>query len=166
MSKYGSEVGCIGDDFDEALLSAMIAVGNTIPQKNVMVSSGGARSKVDLLESCLLLETKGYTIYATQGTARFLNDNGIRATPVCWPDENDGELNIIEMFSRHEFDLVINIPKNHTRRELTNGYKIRRAAIDHNIPLITNARLASAFIRAICNLSEKDISIKSWQEYK
>ena len=165
MSSTG-EVGCIGDDFDEALLSAMIAVGNTIPQKNVMVSSGGARSKVDLLEPCLLLETKGYTIYATQGTARFLNDNGIRATPVCWPDENDGELNIIEMFSRHEFDLVINIPKNHTRRELTNGYKIRRAAIDHNIPLITNARLASAFIRAICNLSEKDISIKSWQEYK
>lgn len=165
MSSTG-EVGCIGDDFDEALLSAMIAVGNTIPQKNVMVSSGGAKSKVDLLEPCLLLETKGYTIYATQGTARFLNDNGIQATPVCWPDEDSGELNIIEMFSRHAFDLVINIPKNHTRRELTNGYKIRRAAIDHNIPLITNARLASAFIRAMCNLSEKDISIKSWQEYK
>ncbi|RRD79266.1 carbamoyl-phosphate synthase (glutamine-hydrolyzing) large subunit [Tannerella forsythia] len=165
MSSTG-EVGCIGDDFDEALLSAMIAVGNTIPQKNVMVSSGGAKSKVDLLEPCLLLETKGYTIYATQGTARFLNDNGIQATPVCWPDEDGGELNIIEMFSRHAFDLVINIPKNHTRRELTNGYKIRRAAIDHNIPLITNARLASAFIRAICNLSEKDILIKSWQEYK
>ncbi len=165
MSSTG-EVGCIGDDFDEALLSAMIAVGNTIPQKNVMVSSGGAKSKVDLLEPCLLLEAKGYTIYATQGTARFLNDNGIRAIPVCWPDEGGGELNIIEMFSRHAFDWVINIPKNHTRRELTNGYKIRRAAIDHNIPLITNARLASAFIRAICNLSEKDISIKSWQEYK
>lgn len=165
MSSTG-EVGCIGDDFDEALLSAMIAVGNTIPQKNVMVSSGGAKSKVDLLEPCLLLEAKGYTIYATQGTARFLNDNGIRAIPVCWPDEGGGELNIIEMFSRHAFDWVINIPKNHTRRELTNGYKIRRAAIDHNVPLITNARLASAFIRAICNLSEKDISIKSWQEYK
>ena len=165
MSSTG-EVGCIGDDFDEALLSAMIAVGNTIPQKNVMVSSGGAKSKVDLLEPCLLLEAKGYTIYATQGTARFLNDNGIRAIPVCWPDEGGGELNIIEMFSRHAFDWVINIPKNHTRRELTNGYKIRRAAIDHNIPLITNARLASAFIRAICNLSEKDFSIKSWQEYK
>ena len=165
MSSTG-EVGCIGDDFDEALLSAMIAVGDTIPQKNVMVSSGGAKSKVDLLEPCLLLEAKGYTIYATQGTARFLNDNGIRAIPVCWPDEGGGELNIIEMFSRHAFDWVINIPKNHTRRELTNGYKIRRAAIDHNIPLITNARLASAFIRAICNLSEKDISIKSWQEYK
>ncbi len=165
MSSTG-EVGCIGDDFDEALLSAMIAVGNTIPQKNVMVSSGGAKSKVDLLEPCLLLETKGYTIYATQGTARFLNDNGIQATPVCWPDEDGGELNIIEMFNRHAFDLVINIPKNHTRRELTNGYKIRRAAIDHNIPLITNARLASAFIRAICNLSEKNILIKSWQEYK
>ena len=164
MSSTG-EVGCIGDDFDEVLLSAMMAVGNHIPKKNVMVSSGGAKSKVDLLEPCLMLESKGYTIYATSGTAKFLNDNGIKATAVCWPDEQ-GELNIMDMFSEHVFELVINIPKDHTRRELTNGYKIRRAAIDHNIPLITNARLASAFIRAFCNLSETDIQIKSWQEYQ
>lgn len=164
MSSTG-EVGCIGDDFDEALLSAMIAVGNYIPKKNVMVSSGGAKSKVDLLEPCLMLEAKGYQIYATNGTAKFLNDNGIKATAVCWPDEQ-GEQNIMDMFGSHVFELVINIPKDHSRRELTNGYKIRRAAIDHNIPLITNARLASAFIRAFCNLSEADISIKSWQEYQ
>ena len=164
MSSTG-EVGCIGDDFDEALLSAMIAVGNQIPKKNVMVSSGGAKSKVDLLEPCLMLEAKGYTIYATKGTAKFLNDNGIVATAVCWPDE-EGELNIMDMFSDHVFELVVNIPKDHTRRELTNGYKIRRAAIDHNIPLLTNARLASAFIRAFCNISESDIQIKSWQEYQ
>ncbi|MDR2919060.1 MAG: carbamoyl-phosphate synthase (glutamine-hydrolyzing) large subunit [Tannerella sp.] len=164
MSSTG-EVGCIGDDFDEALLSAMIAVGNFIPKKNVMVSSGGAKSKVDLLEPCLMLEAKGYKIYATNGTAKFLNDNGIEATAVCWPDER-GELNIMDMFSDHIFELVINIPKDHSRRELTNGYKIRRAAIDHNIPLITNARLASAFIRAFCNISESDIAIKNWQEYQ
>lgn len=164
MSSTG-EVGCLGDDFDEALLSAMIAVGNNIPKKNVMVSSGGAKSKVDLLEPCLMLEAKGYKIYATKGTAKFLNDNGIEATAVCWPDER-GDLNIMDMFSEHIFELVINIPKDHSRRELTNGYKIRRAAIDHNIPLITNARLASAFIRAFCNITEADISIKSWQEYQ
>lgn len=164
MSSTG-EVGCLGDDFDEALLSAMIAVGNNIPKKNVMVSSGGAKSKVDLLEPCLMLEAKGYKIYATKGTAKFLNDNGIEATAVCWPDE-EGDMNIMDMFSEHIFELVINIPKDHTRRELTNGYKIRRAAIDHNIPLITNARLASAFIRAFCNITEADISIKCWQEYQ
>jgi len=158
-------VGCIGDDFDEALLSAMIAVGNNIPTKNVLVSSGEAKSKVDLLEPCLMLDAKGYTIYATFGTAKFLNDNGIKATPVCWPDEQ-GELNIMDMFNQHLFELVINIPKDYTRRELTNGYKIRRAAIDRNIPLLTNARLASAFIRAFCNLSEKDIQIKNRKEYK
>jgi carbamoyl-phosphate synthase large subunit len=164
MSSTG-EVGCIGDDFDEALLSAMIAIGNTIPTKNVMVSSGEAKSKVDLLEPCLMLDAKGYTIYATFGTAKYLNDHGVKATAVCWPDEQ-GELNIMDMFNQHLFELVINIPKDHSRRELTNGYKIRRAAIDRNIPLITNARLASAFIRAFCNLSEKDIQIKSWKEYR
>lgn len=131
-----------------------------------MVSSGGAKSKVELLEPCRMLCERGYTIYATQGTAAFLRDNGVEVTPVCWPDERDGGLNILDMFSRHAFDLVVNIPKNQSRRELTNGYKIRRAAIDHNIPLITNARLAGAFIRAVCNLGEKDIPIKSWQEYR
>ena len=164
MSSTG-EVGCIGDDFNEALLSAMIAVGNSIPKKNILVSSGAAKSKVDLLEPCRMLDTKGYTIYGTHGTAKFLNDNGIKATAVCWPDE-EGDLNIMDMFSNHAFELVVNIPKDHSKRELTNGYKIRRAAIDHNIPLITNARLASAFIDAFCNMNVEDIQIKSWQEYK
>lgn len=163
MSSTG-EVGCIGDDFNEALLSAMIAVGNTIPEKNILVSSGAAKSKVELLESCRLLDRKGYNLYGTAGTAKFLNDNGINATTVCWPDE-EGDLNIMDLFSNHAFDLVVNIPKDHSTRELTNGYKIRRAAIDHNIPLITNARLASAFIDAFCNMKETDIRIKNWQEY-
>ncbi len=164
MSSTG-EVGCLGDDFNEALLSAMIAVGNKIPHKNILVSSGEAKSKVDLLDPCRMLDAKGYRIYATAGTAKFLNDNGIRATAVSWPDE-EGDLNIMEMFSNHTFELVVNIPKDHSKRELTNGYKIRRAAIDHNIPLITNARLASAFINAFCTMKESDIQIKSWQEYK
>ena len=164
MSSTG-EVGCIGDDFNEALLSAMIAVGNRIPQKNGLVSSGAAKSKAELLEPCSLLKAKGYNIYGTVGTAKFLNENGIPATTVYWPDEN-GDLDIMDMFSKHVFELVVNIPKDHSKRELTNGYKIRRAAIDHNIPLITNARLASAFISAFCNMSEADIQIKSWQEYK
>ena len=164
MSSTG-EVGCLGDDFSEALLSSMIAVGNTIPKKNILVSSGEAKSKVDLLEPCRTLADKGYTIYGTEGTAKFLNDNEITATAVSWPDE-EGEMSIMEMFSKHVFELVVNIPKDHTKRELTNGYKIRRAAIDHNIPLITNARLASAFISAFCEMDEKNIQIKSWQEYK
>ncbi|MDF9831134.1 carbamoyl-phosphate synthase (glutamine-hydrolyzing) large subunit [Parabacteroides sp. PF5-6] len=164
MSSTG-EVGCLGDDFDEALLSAMIAVGNTIPEQNVLVSSGEAKSKVDLLEPSRLLAEKGYTIFGTQGTAKFLNENGVPAKTVNWPDE-PGDCNVMDMFSNHTFDLVVNIPKDHTTRELTNGYKIRRAAIDHNVPLITNARLASAFIQAFCNMKETEIQIKSWQEYK
>ena len=164
MSSTG-EVGCLGDDFNEALLSAMVAVGNKIPKKSILVSSGEAKSKVDLLEPCRLLDIKGYQIYATAGTAKFLNENGIKATAVSWPDE-EGDLNIMKMFTNHVFELVVNIPKDHSKRELTNGYKIRRAAIDHNIPLITNARLASAFINAFCSMKENDIQIKSWQEYK
>ena len=164
MSSTG-EVGCIGDDFHEALLNSMIAVGFKIPTKSVMFSSGATKSKVDLLEASRMLAEKGYNIYGTAGTAKFLNENGISATAVCWPDEQ-GDLNIMDMFSKHVFELVVNIPKDHSKRELTNGYKIRRAAIDHNIPLITNARLASAFISAFCNMDEKDIQIKSWQEYK
>ena len=163
MSSTG-EVGCIGEDFDEALLSSMIAVGNTIPQKNIMVSSGGFKSKVDLLEPCKLLDKNGYNLYATAGTASFLRDNGVNVTTVSWPDE-EGENNVMEMFSQHAFDLVVNIPKDHSRRELTNGYKIRRAAIDHNIPLLTNARLAGAFIKAFTSMKMEDIKIKSWQEY-
>ncbi|MBR5150940.1 MAG: ATP-grasp domain-containing protein, partial [Bacteroidaceae bacterium] len=166
MSSTG-EVGCIGDDFDEALLNAMIAVGYNIPKKTVMVSSGASKSKVDLLESSAMLAEKGYEIYATSGTANFLNENGIPATPVLWPDESpENEDNIMKMIADHRFDLIINIPKNHTKRELTNGYRIRRGAIDHNIPLITNARLASAFIRAFCNTDLSEIPVKSWDEYQ
>ena len=166
MSSTGG-VGCIGDDFEEALLNAMIAVGYDVPKKNVMVSSGASKSKVDLLESSAMLASKGYNIYATSGTADFLNANGIPATPVLWPDESpDNENNIMKMIADHDFDLIINIPKNHTKRELTNGYRIRRAAIDHNIPLITNARLASAFIRAFCKMGVEEIPVKSWEEYK
>ncbi len=166
MSSTG-EVGCIGDDFEEALLNAMIAVGYSIPEKNVMVSSGASKSKVDLLESTAILAQKGYNIFATSGTAKFLNENGINATPVMWPDEDpDAENNVMQMIADHRFDLIINIPKNHTKRELTNGYRIRRAAIDHNIPLITNARLASAFIRAFCKIDVNELPVKSWDEYK
>ena len=166
MSSTG-EVGCIGDDFEEALLNAMIAVGYNVPKKSVMFSSGASKSKVDLLESSAMLAAKGYDIYATSGTAEFLNANGIAATPVLWPDESpENEKNIMKMIADHDFDLIVNIPKNHTKRELTNGYRIRRAAIDHNIPLITNARLASAFIRAFCKIDITEIPVKSWEEYK
>ncbi len=160
------EVGCIGDDFNEALLTSMIAVGYDIPKKNVMVSSGTVKSKVDLLDACRALHEKGYNLFATSGTKQFLTENGIdNVTTVSWPDEH-GENNVLDMAANHLFDLVINIPKNNTKRELTNGYKIRRAAIDHNIPLITNARLASAFISAFCSMKMEDIQIKSWDEYK
>ena len=165
MSSTG-EVGCMGDDFNEALLNAMIAVGFSIPKKAVMFSTGAAKSKVDLLESSRMLAKKGYQIYATAGTATFLNAHGVSTTPVFWPDERpDAENNVMKMIAEHKFDLIVNIPKNHTKRELTNGYKIRRGAIDHNIPLITNARLASAFVNAFCDMDEKDIQIKPWQEY-
>ena len=165
MSSTG-EVGCMGDDFNEALLNSMIAVGFSIPRKAVMFSTGAAKSKVELLESSRMLQKKGYEIYATAGTATFLNAHGVNTTPVFWPDERpDAENNIMTMIADHKFDLIVNIPKNHTKRELTNGYKIRRGAIDHNIPLITNARLASAFVKAFCEMDEKDIQIKSWQEY-
>ncbi len=160
------EVGCIGDDFNEALLSSLIAVGCDIPAKNVMVSSGDSKSKVDLLEPCKELKAKGYTIYATEGTQKFLAENGVEATVVGWPDDNNSQLKITDMMAGKQFDLVINIPKNHTHRDLTNGYKIRRAAIDHNIPLLTNARLASAFIHAFCTIKETDIPIKDWAAYK
>lgn len=163
MSSTG-EVGCIGYDFNEALLSALISVGVKIPNKNIMVSSGEAKSKVDLLDSCKLLQEKDYQIYATEGTQKFLTENGIKATVVGWPDE-PGELQIMDMMAKKKFDLVINIPKNQTKRELTNGYKIRRAAIDHNIPLLTNARLASAFIHAFCDIKPSDIKIKDWESY-
>ena len=161
------EVGCLGDSASEALLNAMLSTGFTIPKKNVMLSSGAVHSKVDLLDASKRLFAKGYNIYATAGTAKFLEDNGIKATTVFWPDENpDNVLNVMKLIQDHKIELIVNIPKNQTKRELTNGYKIRRAAIDHNIPLITNDRLASAFIEAFCEMTEKDIQIKSWQEYE
>ena len=163
------EVGCLGDDVNEALLQAMISVGYKIPRPEVgiMVSSGAMKSKVDLLDACHLLHQQGYKIYATAGTSAFLNAHGVNTVPVFWPDERpDAANNVMRMIAGHQFDLIINVQKNHTTREVTNGYRIRRAAVDHNIPLITNARLASAFIEAICQVSEKDIKIKSWQEYE
>ena len=168
MSSTG-EVGCLGDDYNEALLNALMATGYKIPSKDkaIMISSGEVKSKVDLLRAARQLDKSGYTLYATEGTAKFLNENGVRATATLWPDEQpDNSLNVMNLIAGHKFDLIINIPKNHTTRELTNGYKIRRAAIDHNTPLITNSRLARAFIEAFCNVSLEDISIKAWQDYE
>ena len=168
MSSTG-EVGCMGDTFEEALLNSLIATGYKIPSKDkgIMLSSGGAKEKASLLDGAQALVKNGYTIYATAGTAKFLNENNVKATAVGWPDEDHKDLpNVMEMIADHKFDLIVNIPKNHTKRELTNGYRIRRGAIDHNIPLFTNARLASAFIEAFCTLSQDQLQIKSWQEYE
>ena len=168
MSSTG-EVGCMGDTFEEALLNSLIATGYKIPSKDkgIMLSSGGAKEKASLLDAAQALIKNGYTIYATAGTAKFLNDNNVKATAVGWPDEDHKDIpNVMQMIADHKFDLIVNIPKNHTKRELTNGYRIRRGAIDHNIPLITNARLASAFIEAFCTLSQDQLQIKSWQEYE
>jgi len=168
MSSTG-EVGCMGDTYEEALLNAMIATGYKIPSrdKGIMLSSGGAKEKASLLDAAIALNKAGYTIYASEGTARFLNENNTPAIAVGWPDEEHADIpNVMEMIADHKFDLVVNIPKNHTKRELTNGYRIRRGAIDHNIPLITNARLAQAFIEAFCQISLDEIQIKSWQEYE
>ena len=166
MSSTG-EVGCLGDDLHEALLNALIATGYRLPEPGkgaVLISSGAAKGKVSLLEPARQLVKNGYKIYATRGTAQFFENNNIEATTVSWPDE-DGENKVMDMIAEHKFDLIINEPKNHTSRELTNGYRIRRGAIDHNIPLMTNVRLAKAFIEAFCALREDDIKIKSWQEY-
>ena len=168
MSSTG-EVGCMGDTFEEALLNSLIATGYKIPSKDkgIMLSSGGAKEKASLLDAAQALVKNGYTIYATAGTAKFLNENNVKATAVGWPDEDHKDLpNVMQMIAEHKFDLIVNIPKNHTKRELTNGYRIRRGAIDHNIPLFTNARLASAFIEAFCTLSQDQLQIKSWQEYE
>ncbi len=168
MSSTG-EVGCMGDTFEEALLNSLIATGYKIPSKDkgIMLSSGGAKEKASLLDAAQALVKNGYTIYATAGTAKFLNENNVKATAVGWPDEDHKDLpNVMQMIADHKFDLIVNIPKNYTKRELTNGYRIRRGAIDHNIPLITNARLASAFIEAFCTLSQDQLQIKSWQEYE
>ena len=167
MSSTG-EVGCMGDCYEEALMKSLIATGYRIPRKDkgVMISSGGTKEKVAMLDGARMLAKAGYTIYASEGTARFLNENGAPAIAVSWPDETvDGQENVMQMIADHRFDLIVNIPKNHSKRELTNGYRIRRGAIDHNIPLMTNARLASAFIEAFCTLDESGLEIKSWNEY-
>jgi len=163
------EVGCIGDSFDEALLKSMISVGYVIPKpgSSVLVSSGDALQKAKMLKACRLLAQNGYTIYATSGTWKYLVENDVPAMRALWPSESDvnGFESALELIRDHKVGLVVNIPKNFTRGELTNGYKIRRASIDFNVPLITNSRLATAFIRAFCTLSEDQLAIKSWDEY-
>ena len=159
------EVGCIGMDTSCAVLKAMLSVGYRIPQKNILLSTGTMKQKADMMDAARMLVNKGYKLFATGGTHKTLAENGIESTHVYWPSE-EGHPQALEMLHRKEIDMVVNIPKNLTAGELSNGYKIRRAAIDLNIPLITNARLASAFINAFCTMSVDDIAIKSWAEYK
>ncbi|MBO7317680.1 MAG: carbamoyl-phosphate synthase large subunit, partial [Bacteroidales bacterium] len=160
------EVGCIGDDTSEAVLKSMLSVGYRIPEKNILLSTGGAKQKAALLDAARTLHKNGYNLFATGGSHQYLNENGIPATRVYWPTEADKEPQALQMLHNKQIDFVVNIPKNLTAAELDNGYKIRRAAIDLNIPLITNARLADAFIHAFCSMSQDEIQIKSWDEYK
>ncbi|MFW5890332.1 MAG: carbamoyl-phosphate synthase (glutamine-hydrolyzing) large subunit, partial [Marinilabiliaceae bacterium] len=160
------EVGCIGDNYYDAVLQSMLAVGYNIPKKNILISSGPLRSKVEMIESARMLVEKGYNIFATGGTHKFFSENNIPSTVLYWPDEPDKHPNTLEYIREKKIDLVVNIPKNLSKGELRNGYQIRRNAIDFNIPLITNARLASAFIYAFCKMELSDISIKSWNEYR
>jgi carbamoyl-phosphate synthase large subunit len=164
MSSTG-EVGCIGEGFYEAILKAMFSVGYRIPEKSILLSTGPARSKVELLNSAKALREKGHILYATRGTQQFLKNAGIEAHVAYWPDENKSP-NTIELIKTREVDLVVNIPKNLSPSELNNDYTIRRTAVDYNIPLLTNARLASAFILAFCRMNEKNLAIKSWEAYK
>jgi carbamoyl-phosphate synthase large subunit len=163
MSSTG-EVGCIGDNFNEAILTSMISVGYRIPEKNVLISSGPAKSKVELLSSAKMLQAKGYNIYTTGGTHDFMAENGVESTRLYWPND-DKQPNIMDYVKTKKLDLIINIPRNLSTGELANGYKVRRGAVDYNIPLITNARLATAFITAFTTMSREDIAIKSWCEY-
>ena len=160
------EVGCIGDNTDTALLKAMLSVGQRIPKKTVLLSTGGAKQKVEMLDAARMLLNHGYEIYATGGTSKYLSDNGISNTLVHWPSEPDLQPQALTLLHEHKIDMVVNIPKDLTSHELTNGYKIRRAAIDLNVPLITNSRLASAFIHAFCTVGIEGIGIKSWAEYR
>ena len=160
------EVACIGENFYEALLKSMLSVGYRIPKKSILISSGPTRGKVELLESARMLKDRGFIIYATGGTHNFFQENGIETERVFWPDENDKQPNTLDLIKNRKVEMVINIPKDHTTREISNGYNIRRNAIDFNIPLITNARVASAFIYAICKLDLDNISIKAWNEYR
>ena len=159
------EVGCIGDNTDTALLKSMLSVGHRIPKKTVLLSTGSAKQKADMLDAARMLKEYGYEIYATGGTSTFLTENGIDNTLVYWPSETDKQPQALTLLHEHKIDMVVNIPKNLTTHELTNGYKIRRAAIDLNVPLITNSRLASAFIHAFCTVGMEGIGIKSWREY-
>ena len=159
------EVGCIGDDYYETLLKSMLSVGYRIPEKNILMSTGTMRDKIELLEPAKLLIEKGYKIFATRGTAKFLVENGVEATPLAWPDEEQ-QPNVLDYLKNRKVDMVINIPKSLSKSELTNDYTIRRGAVDFNIPLITNARLARAFLTAICKIGIDDIKIKSWCEYR
>ena len=164
MSSTG-EVGCLGDDTNTALLKSMLSVGHRIPKKNILLSTGGAKQKVAMLDAAKMLLENGYNLYATGGTSKFLTENGIKNTLVLWPSEEGDEPKALDLLHNHTIDMVVNIPKNLTSSELSNGYKIRRAAIDLNVPLITNARLASAFIYAFCTTKIEDIDIKAWGEY-
>ena len=164
MSSTG-EVGCLGENTSEALLKAMLSVGHRIPERGVLLSTGGAKQKAALLDSAIKLHKKGYMLYATGGTQKYLNDNGVPAIRAYWPTEADQEPQALDLLHRKKVDMVVNIPKNLTSTELSNGYKIRRASVDLNIPLLTNARLASAFIDAFCDLSLEDIEIKPWKDY-
>ena len=160
------EVGCLGDDTNTALLKSMLSVGQRIPEKNILLSTGGPKQKAETLDAARQLVKNGYKIYATVGSSKFLTENGVENTMVYWPSDSDKHPQAIDMLHRHEIDLVVNIPKDLTVSELSNGYKIRRAAIDLNVPLITNSRLASAFINAFCRVKLDDIDIKAWSEYK
>ncbi len=160
------EVACIGENFYEALLKSMLSVGYRIPKKSILISSGPARGKVELLQSARMLKDRGFTIYSTSGTHKYFLENGVETEEVFWPDEEDKSPNTLELIKERKIEMVINIPKDHTKRELSNGYRIRRNAIDFNIPLITNARVASAFIYAICKLDVEELPIKAWNEYK
>ena len=164
MSSTG-EVGCLGNNTSEAIYKAMLAVGMRVPQKGVLLSTGNTKQKVEMLDAARLLSKKGYQLYGTGGTAKFLNENAIPCTPVYWPSDEGKTPQALDLLHDHKVDLVVNIPKNLTEHELTNGYKIRRSAIDLNIPLLTNARLASAFIQAFCSLREEDLVIRPWNAY-
>ena len=164
MSSTG-EVGCLGDNTSTALLKSMLAVGHRIPKKNILLSTGGAKQKAEMLDAARMLMEHGYNLYATGGTSKYLTDNGIPNTLVHWPSEADQQPQALDLLHSHQIDMVVNIPKDLTSHELTNGYKIRRAAIDLNVPLITNSRLASAFIQAFCTVELDEIGIKSWTEY-
>ena len=160
------EVGCLGDDQRYAILESMLSVGYRIPQKNILLSTGTAKQKASMLDAAKMLTANGFNIYATGGTSKYLEENGVPNTRVYWPSDEGQQPQALDMLHNKQIDMVVNIPKNLTQHELTNGYKIRRAAIDLNIPLITNARLASSFINAFCTVNIDDIPIKSWDSFK